>query len=62
MFEFRVGDLLALMSAGAQAMCMSSNYDSRPRAAGDMVDGARTHLVRERERPAALFALEQVLR
>ena len=58
----REGDLLAVMSAGAYAMCMSSNYNSRPRAAEVMVDGSRTHLVRERERPEALFALEHVLR
>src|SRR5512141_2717877 len=33
------GDLLAVRSAGAYAMCMSSNYNSRPRAAEVMVDG-----------------------
>jgi diaminopimelate decarboxylase len=58
----REDDLLAVMSAGAYAMCMSSNYNSRPRAAEVMVDGTRTHLIRERERPEALFALEHVLR
>ena len=58
----REGDLLAVMSAGAYAMCMSSNYNSRPRAAEIMVDGAKTHLIRERERPESLFALEHVLR
>jgi diaminopimelate decarboxylase len=56
------GDLLAVMSAGAYAMCMSSNYNSRPRAAEVMVDGAKTHLIRERERPDALFALEHLMR
>jgi diaminopimelate decarboxylase len=56
------GDLLAVMSAGAYAMCMSSNYNSRPRAAEVMADGSRTHLIRERERSEALFALEHVLR
>jgi len=58
----REGDLLAIMSAGAYAMCMSSNYNSRPRAAEVMADGDRTHLIRERERPEALFALEHLLR
>jgi diaminopimelate decarboxylase len=58
----REGDLLAVMSAGAYAMCMSSNYNSRPRAAEVMVDGAKTHLIRERESPESLFALEHVLR
>ncbi len=58
----REGDLLAVMSAGAYAMCMSSNYNSRPRAAEVMVDAANTHLIRERERRETLFALEHVLR
>jgi len=58
----REGDLLAVMSAGAYAMCMSSNYNSRPRAAEVMVDGEKMHLIRERERPEALFALEHLLR
>ena len=57
----REGDLLAVMSAGAYAMCMSSNYNSRPRAAEVMVDGSKTHLIRERERVDALFALEHLL-
>ena len=55
------GDLLAVMSAGAYAMAMSSNYNSRPRAAEVMVDGAADHLVRERETVAELFAKERVL-
>lgn len=41
---------------------MSSDYNRRPRAAEVMVDGAKTHRVRERERPETLFALEHVLR
>lgn len=43
------GDLLAVRSAGAYGFSMSSNYNSRPRAAEVLVDGARAHLVRERE-------------
>ncbi|MDX1374012.1 MAG: diaminopimelate decarboxylase [Burkholderiales bacterium] len=54
------GDLLAVMSAGAYGMTMSSNYNSRPRAAEVMVEGARAHLVRRRETPESLFALESV--
>jgi diaminopimelate decarboxylase len=54
------GDLLAIMSAGAYGMSMSSNYNSRPRAAEVMVDGTRAHLVRRREALPALFALESV--
>jgi diaminopimelate decarboxylase len=52
------GDLLALMSAGAYGMSMASNYNTRGRAAEVLVDGDRAHLVRKRENPADLFALE----
>ncbi|MCC7183776.1 MAG: diaminopimelate decarboxylase [Rhodocyclaceae bacterium] len=55
------GDLLAVTSAGAYGMAMSSNYNSRPRAAEVMVDGSLTHLVRERETIAQLFANEHSL-
>ncbi|MBU0679264.1 MAG: diaminopimelate decarboxylase [Verrucomicrobia bacterium] len=43
------GDLLAVCSAGAYAFAMSSNYNSRPRAAEVMVSGDRHQAVRERE-------------
>jgi len=55
------GDLLAIMSAGAYGMTMSSNYNSRPRAAEVLVDGDRAHLVRSRERVEDLFASERTL-
>ena len=55
------GDLLAILSAGAYGMSMSSNYNTRPRAAEVMVDGNVTHLVRERESLAGLFSLEHVI-
>jgi diaminopimelate decarboxylase len=55
----REGDCLAIMSAGAYGMVMSSNYNSRPRAAEVLVDGARTQLVRRREFVEELFALEE---
>ena len=55
------GDLVAILSAGAYGMSMSSNYNTRPRAAEVMVDGASAHLVRDRESVASLFALERVL-
>ncbi len=58
----REGDLLAVMSAGAYAMSMSSNYNTRPRPAEIMVDGAKTRLIRDRERLEQLFALEHLLR
>jgi len=55
------GDLLAICSAGAYGMSMSSNYNTRPRAAEVMVDGATSHLVREREPLPSLFQHERVL-
>ncbi len=55
------GDLLAVMSAGAYGMSMSSNYNSRPRAAEVLVDGAQAHLIRARETVQDLFALERIL-
>ncbi|HVK93460.1 MAG TPA: diaminopimelate decarboxylase [Noviherbaspirillum sp.] len=55
------GDLLAIMSAGAYGMTMSSNYNTRGRAAEVMVDGDRVYLIRQREEPATLFALESLL-
>ena len=55
------GDLLAILSAGAYGMAMSSNYNSRPRAAEVLVEGTRAHLVRQREHFAALWADERLL-
>jgi diaminopimelate decarboxylase len=55
------GDLLAVMSAGAYGMTMSSNYNSRPRPPEVMVDGATSWLVRERESTESLFASERLL-
>lgn len=55
------GDLLAVLSAGAYGMSMSSNYNTRPRAAEVMVDGGQTHRIRRRETVDSLFALESVL-
>jgi diaminopimelate decarboxylase len=43
------GDVLATFSAGAYGMAMSSNYNSRPRAAEVLVDGAQHRLIRRRE-------------
>jgi len=55
------GDLLAIMSAGAYGMSMSSNYNTRPRAAEVMVDNDQCHLIRKREQIADLFAGENTL-
>ncbi len=53
------GDLLAVMSAGAYGMSMSSNYNTRPRAAEIMVAGSVAQLVRERETVQQLLAHEK---
>jgi diaminopimelate decarboxylase len=55
------GDLLAVRSAGAYGYAMSSNYNSRPRAAEVMVDGDAMHLVNRRETIDELMARESVL-
>ncbi|TDG15293.1 diaminopimelate decarboxylase [Seongchinamella unica] len=55
------GDLLALSGAGAYGFTMSSNYNSRPRAAEVMVDGDSVHLVRERETLADIMRGEHRL-
>ena len=55
------GDLIAILSAGAYGMSMSSNYNTRPRAAEIMVDGDAVHEIRQREKVADLFALEKIL-
>ena len=55
------GDLLAILSAGAYGMAMSSNYNTRPRAAEVMVDGDAMHLIRRRETVAELIAPESLL-
>jgi diaminopimelate decarboxylase len=54
------GDLLALMSCGAYAMAMSSNYNSRPRAPEVLVSGKDAVLVRRRETVPELFAGERI--
>jgi diaminopimelate decarboxylase len=54
------GDLLAVLSAGAYGMSMSSNYNSRPRAAEVLVDGSAARLVRRRESIEQLFAHERI--
>ena len=56
------GDLLAIMAAGAYGMTMASNYNTRGRPAEIIVDDAQCHLVRRRELPADLFALESTLK
>ncbi len=54
------GDLLAIMSAGAYGMSMSSNYNTRPRAAEVMVTGNEFHIVRSRETFDQIIATEKI--
>jgi len=53
------GEVLVVFTAGAYGMSMSSNYNSRPRAAEVLVEGAGYRLCRRRETPADLVALER---
>lgn len=55
------GDLLAIFSAGAYGFAMSSNYNSRARAAEVIVEGDKIHLIRDRETLASLYANEHLL-
>lgn len=54
------GDLLAVFSAGAYGFVMSSQYNSRPRAAEVLVEGSRWRVIRRRENYQDLFAAEMV--
>ncbi|SFG16323.1 diaminopimelate decarboxylase [Duganella sp. CF458] len=56
------GDLLVMKTAGAYGMTMASNYNTRGRAVELIVDGTQVHIVRQRENPADLFALESLIR
>ena len=55
------GDLLAMFGAGAYGFTMSSNYNSRGRAAEIMVDGENVHLIRQRETQADIVRGETCL-
>ncbi len=57
----KLGDLLAVRSAGAYGFTMASNYNTRPRAAEVLVDGKKTYLIRERETVLELFANESLI-
>jgi diaminopimelate decarboxylase len=47
--QVQAGDHLAVLSAGAYCMSMSSNYNSRPKAAEVLVDGSQARLIRQRD-------------
>jgi diaminopimelate decarboxylase len=55
------GGLLAILSAGAYAMVMASNYNTRPRPCEVLVDRGEAYEIRARESVAALFSLEKRL-
>ena len=55
------GDLLAIRSSGAYGFTMSSNYNSRPRAAEVMVDNTKVYVIRARESLASLWENETLL-
>ena len=59
--QVQAGDTLAVLSAGAYCMSMSSNYNTRGRAAEVLVDGNKVHLIRQRESAFDTFALEQLV-
>jgi len=59
--KLKEGDLIAIESAGAYGFVMSSNYNSRNRAAEVMVDGDQVHLIRKRETIENQLSLESLL-
>jgi len=59
--DIQQGDLLAIMSAGAYAFTMASQYNTRPRPPEIMVDGSAHHVVRPRESLESLFSTEKTL-
>jgi diaminopimelate decarboxylase len=58
----RAGDSLAVLSAGAYCMSMSSNYNTRGRAAEVLVDGAKAQVIRQRETAADTFRNEILMK
>lgn len=59
--KVEAGDYLAVLSAGAYCMSMSSNYNTRGRAAEVLVDGSAAHLIRRRETAADTFRGETLV-
>jgi diaminopimelate decarboxylase len=57
----KAGDQLAVLSAGAYCMSMSSNYNTRGRAVELLVDGDKVHVIRERENAADQMRLERLV-
>jgi len=59
--NLRQDDVLAVMSAGAYGMSMSSNYNTRPRVAEVLADAGEIHVIRRREVLSDLFSGEQLM-
>lgn len=59
--QLNQGDLLAVQETGAYGFSMSSNYNSRPRAAEIMVDGDQAQIIRKRESLSSLWHGEKIL-
>jgi diaminopimelate decarboxylase len=57
----KAGDKLAVLSAGAYCMSMASNYNTRGRAAELLVDGAKVHVIRQRENSADQMRHEKLV-
>jgi diaminopimelate decarboxylase len=57
----QAGDTLAVLSAGAYCMSMSSNYNTRGRAAEVLIDGTQVHVIRDRETVAQTFVGEHLV-
>lgn len=60
--EIKEGDLLAVRSTGAYGFSMSSNYNSRLRAAEVLVDNDKYYLIREREKYEDLIRIEKIVK
>ncbi len=59
MARVKPGEMLAVLDAGAYGMSLASNYNSRPRSAEVMVDGAEARLIRRRETMREMLAAER---
>jgi len=57
----QAGDWLAVLSSGAYCSAMGSNYNTRPRPAEVLVDGAQAHVIRAREQVSDIFRTERLL-
>jgi len=57
--EVKEGDLLAILDTGAYGMAISSNYNSRGRAAEVLVEGSKAKLIRRRETPRDQMRMEE---